>query len=69
MQWGDLSFVKDTLSTFIGRGNGNENVINLRRPLPRLPKPHIASSIDSRLMKIKILAEVNKREQNPETEK
>ncbi len=68
MQWGDLSYVSDSLATFIGRGNSNNEVINLRRPISRiLPKPHKAASIDGRLMKIKILTEVNKREQTPET--
>lgn len=65
MQWGDASFVGDSVSSFIGGGKSN-NFINLRKRLPSF-KPSIY--FDSRLMKIKILAEVHKREKTSESEK
>jgi hypothetical protein len=34
MQWGDTSFIGDSVSSFIGRSSGiYNNVINLRRPI------------------------------------
>lgn len=65
MQWGDTSFVADSVGSFIGKGRGND-LINLRKRLPTF-KPSIY--FNSRLMKIKILAEIHKREKTAASEK
>jgi len=64
MQWGDVSFTEDRVSSFIGRnGNNNRNFINLRRPFNKFDfMPKSSHHIDSRLMKIKLLTEIHKRE-------
>lgn len=33
MQWGDLSFASDSVSSFIGGSKKVNNLINLRRPV------------------------------------
>lgn len=71
MQWGDVSFTSDTVSSFIGRnGNNGNNFVNLRRPFYKFDfKPKSSHHIDSRLMKIKTLTEVYKREKTEGSEK
>jgi hypothetical protein len=60
MQWGDTSFVSDSVSSFIGNSKIGQNFINLRRPINKLV--HRPSTyFDSRFMKIKILSEINQR--------
>lgn len=67
MQWGDTSFVSDSVSTFIGKTKINQNLINLRRPINKLVQK-ASTYFDSRFMKIKILSEINKREGTKESE-
>ena len=68
MQWGDLSFSSDSVSNFMNGGRRNE-FINLKRSLPNLRSlGKISTSIDSRLMKIKILMETHKREQTAQSQ-
>lgn len=64
MQWGDTSFTSDPVSDFIGRRkNSNKHFIGLRKPISKLDlKPISSHHIDSRLMKIKLLTEIHKRE-------
>lgn len=64
MQWGDVSFIAEAASDFIGPGNDADK-INLRKPLPPLSKlyfKNLESNIDSRYMKIKVLSQIYKRE-------
>lgn len=71
MQWGDLSFNTDPVSNFVHRSSRSESkgFINLRKPLPNLRSfRKMFASVDSRLMKIKILMETHKRNQSPETQ-
>lgn len=65
MQWGDLSFVSSAASEFIGSGSKSEGVLNLKRPMEKLYNRKSAT-VDSRLMKIKILSEIYKREKTTE---
>lgn len=66
MQWGDLSFVSDPASNFLGNGNSVESMINLRKPIFKGLFNKKSVNFDSRMMKIKILTETYKRERTPE---
>lgn len=68
MQWGDLSFMSDTLDNYFSRGRtaNSGNYFNLKKHIPRgFFKSH-DSSIDSRYIKVKILTETLKREKSAE---
>ena len=66
MQWGDLSFVSEPASDFIGNGDAAKALINLRRPIFKGLFNKKSVNFDSRLMKINILTETYKRERTPE---
>lgn len=56
MQWGDVSYVSDTLDNFMSSTRGGNQFLNLRRGLPRSYFESKSNNIDSRYMKVKILA-------------
>lgn len=60
MQWGDTSFINDPVSSFIGKSSNANSFINLRKPNTKLIQTP-STYFDSRMMKVKILAEVYKR--------
>ena len=66
MQWGDVSFVSEPASNFIGNANVASDKLNLRIPIFKGLFNRKTVNFDSRMMKIKILTETYKRERTEE---